>query len=194
VSVTSSRRRIDASRPAPAPTPVGPRATEIVAAARRILEDEGPDALTMRRLGDELSMKAPSIYKHLDGKTAIEAVLIEQAFTELGGDLRAAVDGRTPRNAVAPLLDTYRSTARAHPNLYRLATGGPLDRSQLADGLEDWAGEPFLLVAGEPHLAQAMWSAAHGMVVLELDGRYPPGSDLDRTWAEAAAAFTAALG
>jgi hypothetical protein len=32
------------------------------------------------------------------------------------------------------------------------------------------------------------------MVTLELDGRYPPDSDLDRTWSEAAAAFTAALG
>jgi hypothetical protein len=49
-------------------------------------------------------------------------------------------------------------------------------------------------VMGEPYLAQVVWSAAHGMVALELDGRYPPDSDLDRTWAEAAAAFTTALG
>ena len=27
------------------------------------------------------------------------------------------------------------------------------------------------------------------MVILELDGRFPPGSDLERTWAEGAAAF-----
>jgi hypothetical protein len=32
------------------------------------------------------------------------------------------------------------------------------------------------------------------MVTLELDRRYPPDSDLDRTWAEATAAFVAALG
>jgi AcrR family transcriptional regulator len=194
VSTTRTRRPLDTSRPAPAPTPLGPRAGQIVAAARRILEDEGPEALTMRRLGDDLDMKAPSIYKHLDGKAAIEAVLIEQAFIELGADLRAAVDGLTPAAAVAPLLHTYRRTATAHPALYRLATLGPLERDRLAAGIEDWAGEPFALVAGESHLAQAMWSAAHGMVVLELDGRYPPGSDLDRTWAQAAAAFSAALG
>jgi AcrR family transcriptional regulator len=187
-------RPIDASRPAPAATALGPRATEIAAAARRILEDEGPDALTMRRLGDEMSMKAPSLYKHLPDKAAIEAVLIEQAFTELGGDLRAVIDGLVPTAAVEPLLHTYRRIARAHPNLYRLATLGPLDRARLAEGLEDWAGEPFLLVMGDPHLAQAVWSAAHGMVMLELDDRYPPGSDLDRTWAEAATAFTVALG
>ena len=44
-------------------------------------------------------------------------------------------------------------------------------------------------MTGEPHRAQALWSFAHGMVILELDGRFPAGSDLDRTWAEGAAAF-----
>ena len=53
------RARIDARRPAPPLTPLGPRATEIVGAARRLLENEGTDALTMRRLGEALSMKAP---------------------------------------------------------------------------------------------------------------------------------------
>jgi AcrR family transcriptional regulator len=158
-----------------------------------VREEEGADALTMRRLGDELSMKAPSIYKHLDGKAAIELVLVEQALSELGGELRAAVDGLTPVDAVRPLLETYRRSGLDHPNLYRLATLGPLRREELVDGLEDWAGEPFLLVMGEPYLAQVVWSSAHGMLSLELDGRYPPGSDLDHTWREAAAAFTAAL-
>jgi AcrR family transcriptional regulator len=186
--------RIDADRPAPAARALAPRALEIVAAARRVLEEEGPEALTMRRVGDELSMKAPSLYKHFAGKAAIEVVLIEEAFVELGGALWAAVHGLTPAAAVEPLLTTYRRMGLEHPNLYRLATVGELRRDELVEGLEDWAGEPFLLVMGEPYLAQVVWSAAHGMVTLELDGRYPPDSDLDRTWAEAIAAFVAALG
>lgn len=186
--------RIDADHPAPPLTPLGPRATEIVAAARELLETEGPDALTMRRLGQVMSMKAPSLYKHLPGKGAIEVLLVEQGLLELGGRLRAAVDGLTPSRAVRPLLDAYRRAALDEPNLYRLATLGPLARDQLAPGLEDWAGEPFLLVMGEPYRAQVVWSAAHGMATLELDGRYPPDTDVDRTWSAAAAAFTAALG
>ena len=43
---------------------LSPRAAEIVAVARQVLEAEGPDALTMRRIGDELSMKAPSASRH----------------------------------------------------------------------------------------------------------------------------------
>lgn len=177
----------------PAPRELSPRAAEIVAVARRVLEAEGADALTMRRVGDELSMKAPSLYKHFPNKAGIELALIEQGLTEMARALYDAIGRRSPARAVWPLLDTYRSVARAHPNLYRLTTVGTLRRDDLVPGLEDWAGAPFFLVAGEPHLAQAMWSAAHGMVILELDGRYPPGSDLDRTWGAAAAAFRAAI-
>ena len=189
----TSTDRIDAARPAPPSRPLGARAAEVVAAAREILEQEGPDALTMRRIADDLRIKAPSLYKHFPNKAAIEVVLVEEALGQLGGALRAAVDGLAPLDAVRPLLETYRRTGLAHPALYRLATLGPLRRDELVEGLEDWAGEPFLLVMGEPYLAQAVWSAAHGMVALELDGRYPPGSDLDRTWDEAAVAFTDAL-
>lgn len=90
------------------------------------------------------------------------------------------------------LLAAYRTESLARPNLYRLATSGQLPRDELTPGLEDWAGEPWLLVAGDPFLAQAMWSFAHGMVTLELDRRYPDGSDLDRTWRAGAEAFTLA--
>jgi AcrR family transcriptional regulator len=184
---------IDADRPPPPPRELGPRADDIVAAARRILEDDGPDALTMRRLAAALDVKAPSLYKHLAGKGAIEVVLIEQGFTELGVALRAAVHGRTPADALRPLLATYRATALANPNLYRLVTSGVLPRDHLVPGLEDWAGEPFGLVVADPDVGRALWSAAHGMAILELDGRYPPDADLDLTWACTADAFAATL-
>ena len=183
------------SYPATPPATVrSPRATEVVGAARRLLESEGPDALTMRRLGDELGIRAPSIYKHFPGKTAVELAVIEDALVELGAALHQAVAGAGSGTgaAVAALLVTYRSHALAHPNLYRLATGAPVRRQDMTSGLEDWAGEPFYLAAGELYLAQALWAFAHGMVILELDSRFLPDSDRDRTWAAGAAAFVTA--
>jgi AcrR family transcriptional regulator len=177
---------------APAARPLTPRAAAVVTAARRVLERDGRDGLTMRTLADELEIKAPSLYKHVAGKAAIEAVLVELALTEMGAALHAAVRDPGEGGPVRALLAAYRAVARADPNLYRLATAGPLDRAALAPGLEDWAGEPFLLATGEPYLAQALWAFAHGTAVLEVDGRFLPGSDLDRTWAEGAAAFEAA--
>jgi AcrR family transcriptional regulator len=149
----------------------------------------------MRRLGEVVGMRAPSLYKHLPGKPAVTGAVVEQAMLELGIALHAAVaDDAQPRPArISRLLSAYRERALAFPHLYRLATSGPLDRDQLSPGLEDWAGEPFFLVTGEPYLAQALWAASHGTVILELDGRYLPGSDLDCTWAALVAAFAAAL-
>ena len=178
------------ARPAlPARTP---RVAEIVAVARRVLEDEGRDALTMRHIADLMGIKAPSIYKHLAGKHQVELALLEQGLDHMGEALHAAVRGaHGPAGRVRALLATYRAEALAHPNLYRLATLGPLPRQELTPGLEEWAGEPFFLVTGNPYVAQALFSFAHGLVSMELDGRCPPGSDLDRTWAAGAEAFTA---
>lgn len=161
---------------------------EIVVAARRIIEEEGAGALTMRRLAAVVGMQAPSLYKHFPTKRAVEAALIEQGMLEFGQALHAALSpGR--QGAVRRLLDAYRKAAMAGPALYRLATVGHLPREDLPPGLEAWAGEPFLLATGDPWRAQALFSFAHGMVVLELDDRFPPGSDLGRTWRAGAAAF-----
>jgi AcrR family transcriptional regulator len=165
------------------------RADDVVAAARLVLERDGAGGLTMRSVADELGIRAPSLYKHVAGKGAIEVMLIEAALREMGESLHAALQRPGRAGAVAELLRAYRRHALAHPNLYRLATAGPLARRKLEPGLEDWAGEPFLLVTGDPYRAQALWAFTHGMVILELDGRFPNGSDLDRTWARGAAAF-----
>jgi AcrR family transcriptional regulator len=166
------------------------RATEIVAAARQILEEEGAEALTMRRLAAAVGMQAPSLYKHFPTKRAVEAALIAVGMLEFGQALRAALPAPGRKGAVRGLLEAYRTAALTSPALYRLATAGPLQRQDLPPGLEEWAGEPFFLATGDPWRAQALFSLAHGMVILELDDRFPQGSDLGRTWKAGAAAFT----
>ena len=174
-------------------TGLSPRAQEIVAAAGDLLEREGPDALTMRRIGDALGIQAPSLYKHFASKAAVESALIDAAMLDVGEACHAVVRRPPASSVIARLLKTYRSWGLAHPNLYRLATDGRLDRDALTPGREEWAGTPFYIAAGEePHLAQALWSFAHGTLILELDERYVDATGLDKTWAAGAAAFTAA--
>jgi AcrR family transcriptional regulator len=67
---------------ASAATQLSPRAREIVAAARDLLEAEGVEGLSMRRLADRLGIRAPSIYKHLPDKEALEAALISDGLAE----------------------------------------------------------------------------------------------------------------
>ena len=176
------------ARPTAAPRRT-PRAAEIVSASRRVLEDDGRDAVTMRRVADELGMQAPSLYKHFPNKAALELALVEDALAEIGEVSHAAIRVAGADGCLDALLDAYRFYSLAHPHLYRLATSGPLSREGLSPGLEEWAGNPWYVVTGDAYLAQALWSFAHGMVVLELDDRYLPGSDLDRTWRAGAQAF-----
>jgi AcrR family transcriptional regulator len=173
----------------PERSPRSDRAQQIVDAARRLLESDGREALTMRALADEIGIRAPSLYKHFANKRAVEAALVEVAFTEMGSALHAAVERPGRSGPVGELLAAYRKVALADPELYRLATGPDLPRDQLTPGLEAWSGEPFFLATGDPHVAQAMWGFAHGMAILEIEGRFMDDSDLDRTWASGAEAF-----
>jgi AcrR family transcriptional regulator len=194
----------------PEPPARSERVREIIAAGQVVLAAEGADALTMRRLGDEIGIRAASLYKHLPGKPALEAALVEAGMFAIGDVLHAALDAAgtgtaagddqagTPAGPTAPaavtpvgaLLATYRRIALANGNLYRLATSGRVDRSLLTPGLVDWSGEPFYRATGDPWVAQALFAAAHGAAILELDRAYSDMSDLDATWRALARAFT----
>jgi len=164
-----------------APDTLTPRAREIVVAARELLEDEGPDALSMRRLGERLGIRAPSIYKHLPDKQALENALISAGFEEQAELFEVAVAGAG--DPVAAIARAYRDFAHRHPHLYRLMTERPLDRANLVPGAEERAALPLYEAFGRNRdLARAAWAFAHGMTILELNDRFPPGADLDAAW------------
>ena len=99
------------------------RARQIVAAGRELLEEGGPDALSMRRVADRLGIRAPSIYKHLPDKEALEVALIADGLREFAEACEAATAGAT--DPLAALGGAYRAFARAHPHLYRSSTAAP---------------------------------------------------------------------
>ena len=71
-------------------TELSPRAQEIVAAARELVEEEGADALSMRRLAERLGIRAPSLYKHLVDKQALESAVIALGFEDWGRSFERA--------------------------------------------------------------------------------------------------------
>ncbi|WP_375256744.1 TetR/AcrR family transcriptional regulator [Streptomyces sp. MNP-20] len=164
------------------------RAREIVTAARALVEEAGPEALTMRSLADRLGIKAPSLYKHFPDKAAVEVELIAQQLAGSAAACEAAVD-RAP-GSLAALAEAYRTHALAHPHLYRLATERPLPRHALPPGLEERAAAPLLRVCdGDVERARAVWAFAHGMVILEIHGRFPEGVGLGEAWKRGVTAF-----
>ncbi|MEV4620134.1 TetR/AcrR family transcriptional regulator [Asanoa sp. NPDC049573] len=160
------------------------RREQMIDVAERILEREGPDAVTMRRVADELRIQAPSLYKHISGKAEIETALQQRALERLGAALAAA------GSDLATLAAAYRRWALAHPRLYELSARHSLDRSRLASGVEAAAAAPLLeITGGNVAAARALWGVAHGLVDLELANRFPPDADLDAAWEHAVSAF-----
>jgi AcrR family transcriptional regulator len=167
--------------------PLSSRARHIVATARDLLEAEGPDALTMRRLGERLGIRAPSLYKHLPNKAALEAALIADGFEEAAAAFDAATAGAA--EPFAALVEAYRGFARRNPWLYRLMTAGPLPRERLPRGVEERAAAALLRAAGSPARARAAFAFLHGMVILELNGRFPDDGGLEPAWQAGMVAF-----
>jgi AcrR family transcriptional regulator len=175
--------------PPPAVTPTTERQRQLLDRAEEIVEAEGLEALSMRRLAEAVGIRAPSLYKHVTDKADLEAMLQERALLATGAALRHA-----GLDAVA-MGRAYRAWALAHPGLYALATTRPLGRDRIAPGVEDWSAAPVVAVAGgDEHLARALWAAAHGLVALELADRFPPGADLESAWEAVAHGLTSPAG
>jgi AcrR family transcriptional regulator len=167
-----------------------PRAREIVGAARAIIDAEGLDALTMRHIAERLGIRAPSLYKHFPDKQSLEAAVISAAFEEQAVLFERAIAGQA--DPLAALAASYRAYALAHPHLYRLMTDRELRRDLLQPGVEERAGRSVYRAAGEDaNRARAAWAFAHGMALLEITHRFPPGADIDAAWREGVRAFAA---
>src|SRR5436305_11538516 len=105
------------SHPSSAGDPLTPRRRQIVDAGRDLLERGGPEALSMRNVAERVGIRAPSLYKHLPDKQALEHAVISAGFDDLSAAFEAAVQGADDR--IAALARAYRRFGRDHPHLYR---------------------------------------------------------------------------
>ncbi|MFD3543393.1 TetR/AcrR family transcriptional regulator [Streptomyces sp. NPDC058662] len=153
----------------PKPTPNQPALSRalIVREAIAMLDAEGVEALSMRKLGARLNAGATSLYRHV----ALKDELMELAVDEVLGEVvRPPADGPDWRAAVTRYADSFRATAVRHPWMCAvlgqagLAYLGPnlAALSERLDAVFTAAGFP------EPHGAiDVVYSYAIGMVTSE---------------------------
>jgi AcrR family transcriptional regulator len=178
----------------PAAAPSSRRA-QIVAAARRLLEDEGPEALSMRNVAAEIGIRAPSLYEHVADKRALESAIIAAGLNEQGVAFRAALTAEPQGDPLTVVAHAWRRWAKAHPHVYRLIYARDLDRSDRAVATAELAaGAPLReICGGDLVTARVIWAYAHGMVNLELNDRFPPGTDIEALWIRGLGALRALL-
>ncbi|WP_433012474.1 TetR/AcrR family transcriptional regulator [Kribbella sp. CA-294648] len=87
----------------------------ILEAALRIVDTEGIEAMTMRRLASTLGVNPMSIYHHLPNKAAVFAGLAELVFAQL--ESSPPDDSIAWQDELKNAAEAYRDALRAHPNL-----------------------------------------------------------------------------
>ncbi|MBF9070588.1 TetR/AcrR family transcriptional regulator, partial [Streptacidiphilus fuscans] len=190
-ALTPAQRRRDRERVA---------AREMILSAALVLaRRDGWDAVTMRRLADEIEYSANFAYRYFTGRDDILHALVRDAFARLrdamaaagrgagldsdGGSTAAGASAGTGADEAAAALrragHAYLDFALAEPDLYQLMYGlggvrvPALDAWAEGQAVGDLIAD-LLAAAGDPaperHVLQ-LWATAHGLVALLAVGR-----------------------
>ena len=152
----------------------------LVDAAVQLLDEGGPEAVTLREVGRRAGVSHNAPYKHFTGKEALLAAVAARELTRQG----AAVATATTLQSV---LHGYVAWALAHPARFRLVFGAwSTGSEELAAAAETARAALIALVVeqqrasrlpdGDPErLAALLQALAHGAVALALAGHLSPG-------------------
>jgi len=149
----------------------------LVDAARRILEAEGPAALSLRAVAREAGVSPAAPYHHFKDKTELLEAVAHGGWEALGDAIvEARRSAPTPGEALANIGVAYVHFAQENPALYRLMYDTSRDRTAMPEhAKEEDSGyhqvQCALVEAGadpdderELQLATvASWCAVHGL-------------------------------
>lgn len=95
----------------------------IVDAALHLIDTEGLDALSTRRLATELSVSGPSLYNHFATKDELLDAVVDGVMGEV--DLSMFRESADWRTALRDWARSYRAALAAHPNVVPVLAQGP---------------------------------------------------------------------
>lgn len=174
---------------------------DVMTAARRIVQDEGFGALSMRALATEVGVTAPTIYEYFANKDAVLDALYLQGVATLQAQFDQIIASNRPSmDKIASLGYAYRDFAKAHPDLFLMVFGrvdasyqpGETQReaamglmssviTAVTEAIEAGAMRPC-----DPETAGCfLWSNVHGWVMLEANKvmRKYSGEELEERFA-----------
>ncbi len=157
----------------------------LLASAAEILESEGPEALSVRRIAAAAGVAPMGVYNHFDSKNGIIEALFIQGFERLRQALTTIAEIQDPYEALREAGRRYRALAKAHPMVYQLMFLRTLPGYEPSLAALEVAARAFdslvaavqrAMAAGViaegplTETAQLIWASIHGWVSLELLG------------------------
>jgi AcrR family transcriptional regulator len=167
------------------PRPLDDQGQALLAAASRVLGAEGCSALTVRRIAAEAGCSTMGVYSRFGGKDGVVDQLFMDGFRRLCDAMHAIGETDDPVDDLHRCGVAYRANALANATYYvvmfaRSVPGFvPSDEARAVakatfDGLVERVRrcqQAGRFVAGSPEaMAEVMWGAMHGHVMLELVG------------------------
>jgi AcrR family transcriptional regulator len=155
-------------------------------AAARLLAEEGPSALSTRRLAAAVGTSTMAVYTHFGGMDDLVRAMVHEGFRRLNARMVAIAQTDDPVADVAALGIAYRDNALENQHMYSVMFGGStLGGFALTE--EDRQSGRYALApvvsavarcmeAGRFRptdaqlVANQMWIALHGLVTLEVGG------------------------
>jgi len=148
----------------------------LVEAAKRVLERDGPQALSLRGVAREAGVSPAAPYHHFKDKSDLLLALAEEGFRGLGEAMKAAVKADAEQN-LATMGLAYVKYARTNPALYRVMydcarnkDAMPADAHNKEDSGFQLVKEAMIRAGADPSdevglelACIASWCAAHGI-------------------------------
>ncbi|MBO0880121.1 MAG: TetR/AcrR family transcriptional regulator [Mycobacterium sp.] len=139
------------------------RREQIIDAARAVIEEYGPDALT-GQIAQRAGLARPNVYRHFASKDELDQAVAGNAYQELRAEIRSRLDlSGTPADVIRAPIAVQVTWADRHPNLYRFLLSRGYQRSSRRRQAERREFAADLAVVGEhyfPHFADDPDAAA----------------------------------
>lgn len=184
-------------------------AEALLDAAEQMIEADGPDGLSLRRLAGQTQTTTRAVYSLFGSKDGLVAALAHRAFVMLGAGIRALPASEDPAaDLVEAGVVVFRRFAVDHPSLFKLAfqhleaTPGqvwpdlrPVQQAALA-GLHQriarFGEASGLADRTMSEVTIGFHALCEGLAALELRGVLPAGEE-ERIWRHALTALVSGL-
>ena len=163
---------------------------KVIEAAARIADTEGLDRLTLTRVADELGVRQPALYRHIDGYDDLLRSLSLRGREILAQRLADAAVGLAGDDSVAAVGHAWRQMVRDHPGIYAATDRYPCAGDAELEAAVEWVlavlGQILrgydLTDEGRVHAARTLRSAFHGFSHLESGDGHPLPHDPEDTF------------
>lgn len=156
----------------------------LVDAADALLDEGGPEAVSLREVARRLGVTAPATYRHFEDKETLLVAVAVRGFDEFRAAMgRAAMRaGKDSAHALNEMAQAYVAFALDRPGRFRLMFGPTLaDRGRhpaLQEAVEGasiaFRGAATAMRPTEATLTMLKaWATIHGLTQLLLDGMLP---------------------